>query len=155
MFWPMWYVLVLGAIYALSRSYSATMINIILLIALCMQMIDTSAGWLPKKRVFESTPSTQLSSPLSDPFWQAAASKYKKVIRTSLPVSPVHYYVGWDTWANYASKNHLGTNSAWLSRYNRANLSDSNSQLNESLQTGEWDPSTLYILENEKMLAAL
>jgi len=49
----------------------------------------------------------------------------------------------------------LSTNSAWLSRYNQTKLSLANTQLDESLNNGHWDPEALYILENEKIFTVL
>jgi len=155
LFWPVWYVLVLYMVYGLTHSYTARVTNLILFLALLIQISDTSAGWLGKRAVFMTKPATELFLPLADSFWGAAAKKYQKIERSSLPISPVFYYVGWDTWAKYAAKYHLGTNSAWLSRYNQTQLNAAKAALNERLSTGQYDPNTLYILDNDKVMPAL
>ena len=155
LFWPVWYVLLLLFIYWLSKSYSRTVASIILAVAFCIQVADTSAGWLPKRHGFMMPFSSRLGTSLVDPFWNSAAQKYTKVLRSALPISPVYYYVNWKTWSQYAAENNLGTNAAWLSRYNQKNLAAANEAMLSAIQTGVYDPEALYVLEKDKLMQAL
>jgi hypothetical protein len=96
-----------------------------------------------------------LGTSLVDPFWNSAAQKYTKVLRSALPISPIYYYVNWKTWSQYAAENGLGTNAAWLSRYNQKNLAAANEAMLNAIQTGVYDPQALYVLEKDRLMQAL
>jgi hypothetical protein len=99
---------------------------------------------------------SQYSSELRDPFWESASTHYKALMR--IPVDPLWVKVlpaHWSTFAAYAAKYHLQTNSTYLARQSVEKLTQSNSQLHEILAAGQWNLNTLYILSNEEVRTVL
>lgn len=143
MFWPMFYVITIAAIYFLIRGYSRRAAIIILGFSLVIQIVDTSAAWLEIKEKINN-PETQLLSPLSDPFWSAAPKKYSKVIR--VPVW--NEQAIWEKFTSYAAQHHMGTNSVFMGRVDRQKIERSNLKTKEMLELGNYDPRALYIVED-------
>jgi hypothetical protein len=143
MFWPVFYVIAIAGIYFLIRGYSRKIATTVLGIALAVQIVDTSGAWLEIKNKI-SHPGAQPVSSLSDPFWADAARHYKKVVR--VPVW--NEQAIWEKFANYAAQNQLGTNSVFMGRVDQQKIERSNQKIKEALAQGKFDPSTLYIVED-------
>jgi hypothetical protein len=143
MFWPVFYVISFTAIYFLIRGYSKKIATAVLGIALAIQIFDTSGAWLEIKHKINH-PGTQPVSSLSDPFWDAAAKHYKKMVR--VPVW--NEQAIWEKFANYAAQNQLGTNSVFMGRVDQQKIERSNQKIKEALAQGKFDPNTLYIVED-------
>jgi hypothetical protein len=143
MFWPVFYVIAIAGIYFLIRGYSKKIAITVLGIALAFQIIDTSGAWLEIKNKINH-PGAQPASSLSDPFWADAARHYKKVVR--VPVW--NEQAIWEKFANYAAQNQLGTNSVFMGRVDQQKIERSNQKIQEALAQGKFDPSTLYIVED-------
>ena len=143
MFWPVFYVISFTAIYFLIRGYSKKIATAVLGIALAIQIFVTSGAWLEIKHKINHFGAQPVSS-LSNPFWDAAAKHYKKVVR--VPVW--NEQVIWEKFANYAAQNQLGTNSVFMGRVDQQKIERSNQKIKEALAEGKFDPSTLYIVED-------
>ncbi len=143
MFWPVFYVISFTVIYFLIRGYSKKIATTILGLALVIQIFDTSGAWLEIKHKINH-PGAQPVFSLSDPFWDAAAKYYKKVVR--VPVW--NEQAIWEKFANYAAQNQLGTNSVFMGRVDQQKIERSNQKIKEALAQGKFDPNTLYIVED-------
>jgi hypothetical protein len=143
MFWPVFYVIALAGIYFLIRGYSRKIATTVLAIGLAIQVLDTSGAWLEIKNKINH-PGAQAVSSLSDPFWVDAAKHYNKVVR--IPVW--NEQAIWEKFANYAAQNQLGTNSVFMGRVDQQKIERSNQKIKEALAQGKFDPSTLYIVED-------
>jgi len=143
MFWPVFYVISFTVIYFLIRGYSKKIATTVLGLALAIQIFDTSGAWLEIKHKINH-PGVQPVSSLSDPFWDAAANHYKKVVR--VPVW--NEQAIWEKFANYAAQNQLGTNSVFMGRVDQQKIERSNQKIKEALAQGKFDPNTLYIVED-------
>jgi hypothetical protein len=143
MFWPVFYVVAITSIYFLIRGYSNRIATVVLGIALSIQILDTSGAWLEIKNKINHPGALPISS-LSDPFWVDATKHYNKVVR--VPVW--NEQVIWEKFANYAAQYQLGTNSVFMGRVDQQKIERSNQKINEILAHGKFDPSTLYIVED-------
>jgi hypothetical protein len=143
MFWPVFYVISFTAIYFLIRGYSKKIATAVLGLALAIQIFDTSGAWFEIKHKINH-PGAQPASSLSEPFWGDAAKHYDKVVR--VPVW--NEQVIWEKFANYAAQNQLGTNSVFMGRVDQQKIERSNQKIKEALAQGKFDPSTLYIVED-------
>jgi len=151
LFWPVYYLLIWAIVYLIIKGYRPTVAARLLSVALVIQIIDTSAGWLPMRARFNQAVASQFVTPLKDPFWAAAALRYQKVVRIPADNSAV----GWDIFASYAAIHHLSTSSAFLSRVDETKVAAINVHLKDMLVTGEFDLQTLYILSNAEVITAL
>jgi hypothetical protein len=142
-FWPVFYDIALAGIYFLIQGYSKKIATTVLGIALTIQIIDTSGAWLEIKNKINH-PGVQPVSSLSDPFWVDAAKHYRKVVR--VPVW--NEQAIWEKFANYAAQYQLGTNSVFMGRVDQQKIERSNLKIKEMLAQGQFDPNTLYIVED-------
>jgi hypothetical protein len=143
MFWPVFYVVCLTAIYLLVRGYARRIAICILGLALAIQILDTSGAWLEIKEKINHPGALPISS-MNDLFWHDAAKHYTKVVR--VPVW--NEQAIWEKFANYAAQNHLATNSVFMGRVDRQKIDLSNQKIEEMLSRGEFDHQTLYIVED-------
>jgi hypothetical protein len=153
LFWPVYYVLILMIIYGVIRGYSKKQAILILSICLVIQVADSSAGWLPKrKNLFMLPASSTMGTPLQSPFWEQAAKHYQNVV-VILPQDGGS--IDWKVFADYAARYHLKTNSAYLGRYDTQKLLDHKKALLSTVAQGGYDANALYILADNKVIPAL
>ena len=153
MAWPAIYLLILAILYLISKGFTKRTATIILVFTLLIQIIDTSAGWISisnrlKNSVGEIDIFSKDVAELNDPFWNNAAKQYKNVVR--LPIQDLTHR--WEQFASYAAAHHMATNSVYLSRVDRAKVVKTNQEFEIAINSGKYDPSSLYIVENEKLL---
>ena len=151
MFWPVYYAFIILIFYIIIKSYSKRVAITILSFGLLIQIVDTSAGWLPLRHQLMQAKSAEWGTSLTDPFWAAAAKKYQKVVR----IDAANHNHNWETFAYYAIQNHLSTNSIFLARVDEQKMMKANNDLNLEIKLGQYSSDTLYILENDKAIAAL
>ena len=64
-FWPVFYAIIFLSIFIIIKAFDRRTATLVLSLALIVQVIDTSAGWLPIRKNLMAQPSTTWSSPLS------------------------------------------------------------------------------------------
>ena len=151
-FWPIWYTVAFVAIASLVPMVSPKGMTVLLVLCALVQIADTRAGWKSIRSLTMKPIRTELALELRDPFWVAASSQYRQLVR--IPADPNWTKVlppHWSTFANYTALHHMQTNSAYLARQSTQKLERSNSLLQQMLAAGQWDPQTLYILGNEEV----
>ena len=164
MFWPIFYLLFLLFIYCAVRGYGQKAARILLGIAFFIQILDTSAAWYPNRQLigkhslaqfceYEADYLPLLGSSLQDPFWAEAAKHYKKV--ELAPLVDAAWQQGWSTYASYAAKYHLATNSVYLARSDGKKVQVANQERKAKFAKGQFDPDTLYILQDELIPSAI
>jgi hypothetical protein len=151
LFWPVYYAVVLLILYVIIKSYSTKTAIIMLAISLLIQVVDTSAGWKQLRNHMMLPKASVMGTPLQDPFWQEAAKHYQKIL-VVLPQDGG--IIDWKPIAEYAARYHLVTNSAYLGRYDAQQLFKAKAKLEQAVNEGKYDPTALYILENDKVIAA-
>lgn len=151
MFWPVFYFIYWAALALIINHYSKRVAICILGVALVIQIADTSRGWLPIRNYFMMPASSSWSSPLTDPFWDSAAKKYTKIYRAPGGNAIPH----WVTFAAYAGKNHMATDSVYLGRVSPKALILSNTRTMNAITTGIYESDALYILDPGLLSMAL
>ena len=151
LFWPVYYLFMIGIFYVLLQAYSKKVVTLIIVSALFIQVIDTSSGWMPVRQKYMQAKVAQWQTPLENIFWQEAGKAYNTLVL----VPAGNNQPQWSLWANYAAHHLMSTNSVFLARYNQTKLNAANAALNKRLSMGEYDPKTLYILEIDKLIPAL
>ena len=151
MFWPVYYAFIILIFYIIIKSYSKRVAITILSFGLLIQIVDTSAGWLPLRHQLMQAKSAEWGTSLTDPFWAAAAKKYQKVVI----VPEMNFSKGWRDIAAYAQKNDLATNAVYLGRVNQKKVLFDNEHYLGQIRTGSYDSDTLYLLNQELVLQAL
>ena len=136
----------MGSIYIIINFFTKKNALFILSACFLLQLIDTSAGWLPLRNKLMQVPANNLGSPLQSPFWYKAAKHYTKVELVPLvdwPIQP-----RWFPFANYAASYGLATNAVYLSRVDSSKVAAANLKFESILSQGNADPSSLYILDD-------
>ena len=119
---------------------------IVLGCALFIQIADTSAGWSLIRNHMMAAPEKKWITPLVDPFWVAAANRYKKIRVIPLPESQPPQ--DWKYIDQLAVEYGLKTNAAYLARINTFKLEEIQSKTIEEFKQGIYEKDTLYILND-------
>lgn len=143
LFWPMYYVILLGIIWVVVKAYANRTALIILMSAALLQVVDTSAGWLPIRAKVSVPTSSEFTSKLQNPFWQEAGKHYQNIV------------VGggqrnWENFGMLASSNRMATNLAHLARTDSKKEMISFEKVNQELHQGPLNLDSLYIFQDWK-----
>jgi len=152
MFWPVFYFVIFLSLLFLIRHLSKKIVVTIFSLFLVIQMIDTSAAWWPRRVEQQRLEGAEFSSSFKDVFWNSAANHYKKWV--SLPLVDLQGQLHWISVGVLALRHRFETNAVYLARYNSADVQSSNQTLLNALYQGQFNPQTLYILDDSKVLAA-
>jgi len=88
---------------------------------------------------------------MNNPFWNQAPKKYQGIYR----IKNKNDGWGWETFATYAAKHHMSTNSVYLARVDSHKLDAMNAGFQKAIATGQYNPNALYIVDDEKVLPVL
>ncbi len=149
MFWPVYYGLWMEIFYLTVRYLRPGRASIVLAVALCIQIVDLSPLYLGLHRLY-STP-YHWRTPLRDPFWAAAAHKYRKI--SAVPSGVVFPYAPISL---FGSSNGIPTNGASLARYPYGLTIDriTDGRIRD-LTEDKPDPDTLYIVPPDDLFASV
>ena len=152
MFWPIHYLLAIAIFVAIVRTYSHKSALAILSICFLIQVADTSKGWLQNRQHLAlQQPFDSYTQKLSNIFWVNAPAHYRHL--TLIPA--VNRPPNWENFAIYAIDHHLTTNAVHMARIDLTKQDESNKRLNQVIDTGTFDVDTLYVVENQFVIAAL
>ena len=155
MFWPIGYILIFSLVALIIKKFSTKQAQWILAIGLAIQIIDTSAGWLPARSAMDRISNLGRDPQFEHPFWNGAAKHYKNVI-SIIPQKLYDESWNWIPVAKYAADHKMGTNSAYLSRIvPLENRPINNANYEYELDKGLYESNNLYILSEQKILSAL
>lgn len=140
MLWPLHYLVVFTTAIILFRRIGMKKGRVALAAALLLQAGDGAAGWLPiaqRARVSGQAWST----PLSDPFWGAAARHYARIryIPTGNHPPP------WKELSYLAVTHGIGTDAVYLARIDARNMLQLRARGVSALRSGTFEPDTLYV----------
>lgn len=110
-FWPVWYLLPLGAVWLIHRSFGHRPIAVVLVLLAALQVYDTSPGWSSLRPIFDVTGSTYPTS-IDDSELDAVVSHYNAV--RMLPAA--NQADNWRQVAWFALRNGKPTDAAYLAR---------------------------------------
>lgn len=151
MFWPVFYAIIFTLAFVIIRTYGPRTATLLLGLALTIQILDTSAGWLPIREKLMAPRSSAWNSPLTDEFWRSASIKYRKI--RQIPIS--NHYSSWQNIAYYAGQNRLSTDAVYLARINPRSLESAHKNASEVIRLGNYEKDSIYILSDEQFRAAL
>ncbi len=143
MFWPVFYALSFASIVMTVRNFDRRIATVVLGLGLTIQILDTSAGWLPIRKKYMAESSSEWTSPFINNFWCEAGNKYHKV--RYIPCG--NHAREWQTIAYYAARNGLATDAVYLARIDWVNFQAAKRREYEILRSGTFDHDTLYILD--------
>lgn len=143
LFWPMYYTILLMIIYLLIKAYSSRTVLILFGIAAVLQVVDTSAGWLPIREKVLLISSSQFKTKLQNPFWKNAGQHYQHIVTTGGQEN-------WEEFGIYASENQMSTNITHIARADYKKSEQSFSKVNQQLHQGPLDLKTLYVFQDWK-----
>lgn len=146
-FWPVYYVLAFLILRSVVKHFSRKKALVILTIALAIQIIDTSAGWLPLRKTFAQLSQAQTPPVLSGPFWDAAGKRYQKVVIWPLRSGQTQEH--WQALSYFASSHRMGTNAVYLGRRaDHLKVQQSNQVVLAQLERQQLSTDTLYVFSN-------
>jgi len=151
LFWPSLYTIVWLGLALVIFTYSNQRATLILFFALIIQIVDTSAGWGPVRERLMQSPTSQWHNSLKDPFWNYASQQFSALKR----IPAQNNALGWEVLANYAQSHNWPTNSVFLSRVDEAKIIKANQNLEIAMAKASYDPKTLYVLADDKVIPAL
>ena len=105
--WPFYYCILWAAIGIVARGYRRWTATAILAVAAMLQVMDTRIGWEELGRRIARGSGTSWSTPLTSPFWDEAATHYRKV-----RVVPPGETGRWSVFAYYAAEHDMATDAA-------------------------------------------
>lgn len=148
MFWPVYYLLIFGLINILAKAVSEKKFQALITLAVVIQVIDTSAGWIPLRNTLNSSNSSQFQSYLKAPFWNQAAKYYSSVL--GVPVSNLSTL--WPVIPQYAEKNGLSTNVAYVSRDSQSQTNIINQEIDAMLFNQRFPSKSFFVFDKESLL---
>ncbi|GAA5234653.1 hypothetical protein FOZ76_20680 [Verticiella sediminum] len=151
MLWVVYYAVFFAAIVLVVRGYPRRVALVLLGLALAVQLADTSAGWRPLRAHWGKTPGGDWNLPMRDPFWEAAATRYTR-LRWAPPENAGPY---WRELSAFADKHGMATDAIYLARVRYRALETQRADIARRVETGEYDPDTLYVLADGAFGAAV
>jgi hypothetical protein len=143
LFWPFYYASIFLILYCIIKGYSKKTTYLILIIGALFQIIDTSPGWRPMRKIMNVPISAEFKSPLKNPFWKAAGLHYQNVVMDERPIF-------WETFGVYAAQYGLSTNMAHLARLDDGKANKAMEKLGKEVNQGPLNANSLYIFRDWK-----
>ena len=142
LFWPVFYAVLLAVVALVVRAYPARVSVGLLVAAVAVQVVDTSAGW---RHAYEPhfRRRTAVRSPLTSPFWYNAPALYRRVRL----VPPGNVMENWAVIAEYAARQGLATDAIYSARVDRDRAMALYTDTMARLAEGTFDRESLYILQ--------
>ena len=144
MFWPPFYFIYFFILYGVIKYFPNKLAALILVLALAIQVIDTSGGRQVVKEGLATAPSSTWNNSMKSDFWNEAAKHYAKVRW----LKPGQLHEKWKQVAYYAALNHKATDSTYLARINLAKFIDIETKAESTIASGKYEQDTLYIIED-------
>ena len=159
-FWPVIYIISFLIIYIILRSYSHRTAVILISFILIVQIIDTSAGWLPiKEKIAKANQQSDIFSQhrtfFSDPFWANAAAHYHQLLIVPPQQPPGQIPYNWERYASFAMAHGMSTNSVYLARIDNRRLAAFNQNFEIAIAQGKYNSAAIYIVGDEMILPIL
>lgn len=153
MFWPVYYALLYWSLVTLHKRLSQTGTTLTLLFIAALQVSDARAGWEQIHLGLNQATMSYWSTPLKDPFWEEAAMRYTKLRALPLEVDRTRFEQpnDWQIIPYFAATHGLGTDTAYLARYNAMAIQKAEEQSKALFTNGTLAVDTLYLVNPEYM----
>lgn len=155
MMWPMWYFLLIGALYMLIRGLGARHARWIVLLCLLIQLGDLSRAAV---NIRHATTAAQGVPDMGSPLWNELAAGHRHVAYlqpAKVPAGMLSYMKSYRRVANYAATHGLTINVAYLAREDTPRLAMARRARIDLLMRGQAEPSTLYVVADDPLWAKL
>jgi hypothetical protein len=152
MMWPAWYLLLLAVFYILLRRLRLRYVRYIVIVALLIQLCDLSKAAVDVRKMISKSPSWH--STLASPLWTSlpAGIKHVAYMKTAqLPPELITFVANYKIMADYAAKNGMSINLAYLARTDDAQLAHASDIRTELLMRGQLEPATIYIVDDDAL----
>jgi len=146
MAWPLTYLLLYCLLAILIKAFNPKLTGFFLLIALTLQIADTSAGWIKIRDEIRDKNIVSHKLLTTDPFWNLAAKQYP-----NLKVAPTldkQWQERWEHLAKIAALNHQNTNAVYLARINDSAVELTNRKFWSDLIGSKFDGHSIYIVDD-------
>lgn len=155
MFWPTYYLILLGAIYGIIKLYEnkknflgISKEALALIVLFILQFADMSNALRQTKiKMISHYENKNLFTLERLDFWDKAVIKYQKIILLPVSGDPEKY----GPVAYLAATNNLKINSGYFSRYNHYAAQKANKEHLSEVVNGNFDEDALYIFNDEKL----
>jgi hypothetical protein len=141
MFWPTFYVILWVVVRALLERYPPRVAAALLFVAVCVQAVDTSAGWRPIRRDLLIAGKTW-PSPLKSPFWARVPANYDEI--RMLP--PGNVEQDYAVFAYFAATHGMSSDAIYLARVDSSKLERADRQARWAVIKAKYARRTLYIV---------
>ena len=149
MFWPAFYVLLWLLIRNVVKHREPRAALALLAVALLVQVVDTSAGWLSVKRTL-AVSGNAWPTPLRARFWSEVPVNYRE-IRMVLPGNKVK---GYSYFSYFAAMHDMATDAIYLARVDERKLKQVRRSAVRMINKGRYAKDTLYVLNRSFEKAA-
>jgi hypothetical protein len=143
-FWPVYYLLFIGAVWLLHRGFGPRVAGPLLLVLVALQVYDTYPGWSSLRHRLEVA-GTTLPTSIDDPRLAELASHYHAV--RILPNGNVS--AKWDQVAYFAWRQNLPTDSVYLARPDEAGYAAYMEGIDATIAQHRLSPTSLYFLDRQ------
>jgi hypothetical protein len=152
LFWPVLYGIVLFSIIMVIKSFRQKVSYVLLSVAVIVQIVDTSAGWLKIQNRLHLSPLSTWGLPFHDHFWTEAAEKYSKI--RYIPLAN-HRHPEWQPISYFAALNGLSTDSPYLARVDMNSYFPAYDKSLNILKNGQFESDSIYLLDDNSFKTAL
>ncbi|WP_449429427.1 DUF6311 domain-containing protein [Rhodanobacter umsongensis] len=155
MMWPMWYFLLIGALFMLIRGLGARHARWVLCLCVVMQLGDLSRAAV---NIRHATTAAQGMSGMGSPLWNELAAGHRHVVYlqpANVPAGMLSYVKSYRRVANYAATHGLTINIAYLAREDTPRLALASSARVDLLMQGQAERSTFYVVADGSLWAKL
>ncbi|XOZ33091.1 DUF6311 domain-containing protein [Halomonadaceae bacterium KBTZ08] len=144
-FWPVYYVIYLVILYLIVRGYRPPVAITVLALGVCVQVVDTSAGWGAIRDSTMGPRSASWDVSMESAFWDRAADRYQKT--RSLPVK--NKGQNWQAISYYSGVHGLATNAVYLARVDSAGLARARKAAQAAMRSGQYSSDSLYFVAED------
>ncbi len=151
--WPLLYFITVGTVVLVGLRLRAAVAVPLIATALVAQAVDSAGAWMPFQRDLPP-PSPVWTTTLQSPLWErAAAAGYTRIRAIPLEVG---FGTDWKDPGYFAVTHGMATDMAYLGRVDSHAQDALKAHEAEVLRTGDFEPTTLYVLDQKSAdLAAL
>lgn len=153
LFWPLFYLILISICIISLKIFSRNVAYFLLTLVLFVQVMDTSAGWIPIKKNFHQARNLDRLESLKSPFWKSASERYSNIKLFRLSDSQMQS--NWELFSTYAASHYMGTNAVYQARVDSKKVEKYNDSQDEKLLSGNYASDAFYIVSDEWVFAVL
>lgn len=150
-FWVIFYIIIFSFLYILINYTNKKTILIILSLAVIIQILDTSIGWMQIRKKLMIKSKDYWVTRLNNSFWADIPKHYTKLRHIPL----INYTKNWSTLSYYSANNNLKTDAVYLARAQGKIFFKAVKSTEQVIQNGSFATDSIYILDDENYDKAL